>query len=290
MRCDEAKNLIQLYMDDELDPCNTLQVQRHLEDCSSCSHLLETFMLQDRLLREAARSETASGDHLRRRILDAIRDQRPKAGWLSGWRRAAAVLILIGTGSLIALRIMLPANGTDVYAAAISDHRFCSKRTDVTLTQKELDQLMGSLVHLKRAPDLSSLGYTALRGRSCKLYCDVKKAEAQFLHLVFYGSGREPLSIFLAQHPSKLVDGEVGILPKGDNNVALIPGPTFDMIVVSPLDQKQTWAVVQTITEQLQSGQLTNRPEDSTHAGALLSPRRAPFGHKRLFGDLMPGR
>jgi hypothetical protein len=253
MRCDEAKNLIQLYMDSELDSCNTLQVQRHLEDCPSCSHLLEALLLQDRLLKEAASSETANGDRLRRRILEAIRNQRPQVGWLSGWRRAAAILILIGAGSLAALHIMLPANGRDVYAAAISDHLRCSGRTDPALTDSELDQLMRSLVHLKEAPDLSPLGYTALRGRPCKLYCSVKKAEAQFLHLIFYGPGREPLSIFLAQHPSKLVDGEAKILPKGNDNVALIPGQTLDMIVVSPLDQEQTWAVIRTITEQLQS-------------------------------------
>lgn len=259
MRCDEAKNLIQLYMDNELDPCNTLEVQRHLENCPPCSHLLETFMLQDRLLSEAARSERINSDHLRRQILDAIRDQKPKSGWLSGWRRAAAIIILIGIGSLIALRTILPADG-DVYAAAISDHRSCSKRTDMTLAQGEkLDQLIGSLVDLKGAPDLSAFGYTWLRGRSCKLYCKVKKAEAQFLHLVFYGPGREPLSVFLARHPSKLVDGEAKLLLRDNSNVALIPGPKVDLIVVSPLDREQTSSIVRAITEQLQSGQLVSR-------------------------------
>jgi anti-sigma factor RsiW len=75
MNCSEVREIIQLYMDNELGSRDTLNVQRHLEACSACSHVLDMFLKQDRLLRQEARAHELDSHQLRERILVAIRGQ-----------------------------------------------------------------------------------------------------------------------------------------------------------------------------------------------------------------------
>src|SRR3954469_9373442 len=38
MNCEAAQTLVDAYIDGELDPAGRLEIERHLEDCASCSH------------------------------------------------------------------------------------------------------------------------------------------------------------------------------------------------------------------------------------------------------------
>ena len=75
MNCSEVKKIVQLYLDNELDACKTLEAQDHLESCPSCLSLLEAYSKQDQLLRECASAQTIDVGRLRESVRAAIRTE-----------------------------------------------------------------------------------------------------------------------------------------------------------------------------------------------------------------------
>lgn len=113
MNCDQARQLLPAYLDDELDLATALQVEAHLPDCSKCRDELEAARTVGRAVAQAAPYYPAPSA-LRARLQEAIRaDSRdvepaPKARELtSWWRRSmalsslAAVLVLACATALI---------------------------------------------------------------------------------------------------------------------------------------------------------------------------------------------
>ncbi|MGH9831028.1 MAG: anti-sigma factor family protein, partial [Blastocatellia bacterium] len=136
MNCSEVKKLIQLYMDNELEARDTLEVQRHLEACSSCNRALQVLTDQDEKLRTAARAETVGSVILRDKVVQAIRQaERPIAvkrraplgglvGSVSVLARVAAIVLVAGLSVLILLESgILHGAQNAVYADAIRDHQ-----------------------------------------------------------------------------------------------------------------------------------------------------------------------
>src|SRR5262249_2954798 len=99
MTCREVKELIYLYMDNELDARGTLEVQRRLDTCSVCVRVLTGMIEQDRAFREAARAEAVDSTRLRRLIIEEVK-RRPRLAFpvaprLSSWKRVAAVAAMV---------------------------------------------------------------------------------------------------------------------------------------------------------------------------------------------------
>src|SRR5436190_20577164 len=105
MNCSEAKELIQIYMDNELDARNTLEVQHHLDACSGCQNLLDYFIKQDQTLQTFVKSQIQDTASLREAILSEIRREPVSSDstqiasikrWLQSttFRRIAAVLVI----------------------------------------------------------------------------------------------------------------------------------------------------------------------------------------------------
>src|SRR5262249_16449141 len=127
MTCREVKELIYLYMDNELDARGTLEVQRHLDSCAVCVRSLTGMIEQDRALREASRAEVVDNTRLRQLIIEEIK-KRPKLAFpvvprLSAWKRVAAVAAVVVFVVAITLAIVV-LNGRvpKVYADAVYDH------------------------------------------------------------------------------------------------------------------------------------------------------------------------
>ena len=133
MNCEEAKELIQLYLDDELDARSTLSIQQHLKSCTACSNSFRSFATQDQRLKQAANEEALDSSRLRERILDSIKHQTPRSRSYPRWlthpaiRRAAATVALLLVVSFLLLRGgLFPHVDQQVYAAAASDHIRCT--------------------------------------------------------------------------------------------------------------------------------------------------------------------
>jgi anti-sigma factor RsiW len=253
MNCGEVKVLIQLYMDSELDARSTLEAQRHLESCASCSRLLDALEEQDRLLKEAARAAAPPSARVRARVLDAIRDESsaaPTRWWrLPSWRRVAAVAALLLITTLAALRGgWAPGVNEKVYAAVALDHAaHCSAdmMMGATTDPEELNRLAASYGHVRAIPDLLAFGYGDPRGRVCKIN------EVEFLHLTYYHPTERPLSIFLRPHASDGIGEKLTALNQDRFSVVSISSSVTDLFVVSSFDERRTAAIADAVAKQL---------------------------------------
>ena len=259
MNCDEVREIIQLYLDDELEGRDTLNVQRHLEACSACSHLLDSFLEQDRMLKEQARVENVESNKVRERILNAIRVEFSQsrrrwnvlASWRYGgpWRRIAAIAVLSTVAGVLLLRSGPPqVPGQSVYAAVVSDHAdHCSADSPVGAIRNgdELDHLSAVYGKLRRTPNLLAFGYRDPAGRTCKVNGTV------FLHLVYYCSDQPPISMFLRPHSPGLAADSLIMLHKAQYMVTSLSKSGVDLLVVTPVGYEQGSEIAQTIASQL---------------------------------------
>ncbi len=262
MNCGEAKELIQLYLDNELDARSTLAVQQHLDSCSACSRQLNALMVQDQTLKQAARAEIVDSARVRAKILNAIaqepQEERPQrttnwapARWFkkAAWQRIAAAAVLALAATLLALRggWMLGA-GDAVHAAVAADHSaHCS--ADVMMgavtDPDELRRLVTTAAKVKTFPDLSAFGYGNPRGRVCKV------SEVEFMHLVYYHASQPPISLFLRPHDSSLVAERLTAMRSRSFNVVSISQGGADLLVVSSLTEEQTSSITRAIAARL---------------------------------------
>lgn len=261
MNCGETRELIQLYLDNELDARSTLTVQQHLDSCAACSRQLDAFLLQDQTLKQAARAEMADVSCVRAGILSAIAREaqaitpRRAGNWLpsrwlkmAAWQRVATAAVLVLAVTLLALRGgWMPGINTTVYAAVAADHAaHCS--ADVLMGAAtgpdELARLVTATARLKAVPDLSAFGYGNPRGR----VCEVNKVE--LLHLVYYHASQPPISLFLRPRNSNLITERLTALHSGNFNVVSVSQGGMDMLVVSSLTQNQTSSITRTLAAQ----------------------------------------
>jgi len=73
MNCEETTNLMDAYVDGELDPITSLQVERHLRECSKCEQVYEVDTAVAHAVSQAAPYYRAPTE-LRERIHSALRD------------------------------------------------------------------------------------------------------------------------------------------------------------------------------------------------------------------------
>jgi anti-sigma factor RsiW len=262
MNCGETKELIQLYMDSELDARSTLAVQQHLDSCSACSRQLNTLLLQDQALKGAARAEIVDSARVRAEILDAIaqegqaEDRRRTTIWIpsrwlkrAGWQRIAAAAVLALAVTLLALRGgLVPGVNEAVYAAVAADHAaHCSAQVmmGAVIDPDELRRLVTTSAKVKAVPDLSAFGYGNPRGRICRL------SEVEFLHLVYYHPTQPPISLFLRLHDSSLIAERMTTMHFENFNVASVSQDGVDLLVVSSLAEGQTISIARAVASVL---------------------------------------
>ncbi len=197
MECREVKELIQIFMDNELATHETLVVQWHLEACARCTHELEAYIEQDRLWKECLGETTVDSRKLQENIYADLQSNRrvgglPRLTRLPMARIAAAIILAIGLAFF--LTPYFSSWGTDaVYAAAVSDHtEHCdAEMMGAALPKAELDGLIKRYINQASAPDLSAFGYTVQRARPCTV------DGFDFLHIVYYHQTATPISLFV---------------------------------------------------------------------------------------------
>ncbi len=258
MNCVDARELIQLYMDDELSSREALDVQHHIDSCSACASLLSYFTRQDETLRLYARSETSDYNGLREQIVKDIRNQSaatPNRGWWLGLtqspvlRRVAAVLIV---ALVIGFFLLRGSINPKVYADAVedhSDHCTLDKLDSYRVTVRDLNKLNELAVNnskLAKMPDLSAFGYANPRAVMCTLN------GKRLLHLVFQSDEHKPLSVFMGLHDKKIIEDEMTTLTRGECNIASMSKDGTDLLVVSFLDESKTVTIAKAIAAQLQ--------------------------------------
>jgi anti-sigma factor RsiW len=108
VNCKEAQQLIDGYIDGELDLVRSMEVERHLEDCGSCHQAVKSH----RELKSAIRSSSLRFDAPRgmdKRILAAARKECKAAVEKAGrpwWRLPIPATLAFGAASLVLLAFL----------------------------------------------------------------------------------------------------------------------------------------------------------------------------------------
>jgi anti-sigma factor RsiW len=254
MYCEEVKGLIQLYLDDELDARSTLHIQQHLESCTVCLYLLNSFIKQDQRLRQAAHEETIDSSRLRERILAAT---ALKATWYQrspNWltlpviKRTAAVLAILLALSFLLLRgNLFPYVNQQVYAAAASDHTRCitgASRGEI-INMDELKEFVARFGKMKSIPNLTAFGY----GPPHAILCRIKGEK--FLHLIFYHPEGRPLSLYMRPRTSELIAPSPTSLKLEEYGIFSTSLAGVDLLIVSSLDEARASLIAQAIAQQI---------------------------------------
>ena len=102
MNCQDSKSQLQAYLDGELDLTRSLEMEKHLRECSACSQALNSLrLLQESLRNESLRFQPTAG--LEKRVRSALRresDSRAptfRARWLIPALTAAALVIVFAS-------------------------------------------------------------------------------------------------------------------------------------------------------------------------------------------------
>jgi anti-sigma factor RsiW len=254
MYCEEVKELIQFYLDDELDASSALGVQQHVESCTVCLYLLNSFIEQDQRLRQAAREEIIDSSRLRERILAAT---ALKATWYQrspDWltlpsirRTAAALAILLALSFLLLRGNLFPYVDQQVYAAAASDHIRCitgaSKGEIIDMDERK--QFVTEFGKMKEIPNLTAFGYGAPHAILCRI-----KGE-KYLHLIFYHPEVPPLSLYMRRSTSELIAQSPISLKFEEYGIFSTSVAGVDLLIISALDEAGASLIAQAIARQI---------------------------------------
>ncbi len=133
MSCDDARPLVALYHDGELDPVRALEVEHHLRDCADCRGSLENLCA----LRQATASAYFSAPpDLHDHLLTAIREAEPTANVIQLPRRSRSWLT---TGLALAAAVVL-----GFFLGRMLEHPTSNRALLAQLTDSHLRSLMGT--------------------------------------------------------------------------------------------------------------------------------------------------
>jgi anti-sigma factor RsiW len=254
MNCKEVQELIQLFLDSELDPRNTLDVQMHLETCFSCTRQFDAYAEQDSLLKERIKTQTVDSRRLLENIYQVMQEEpvaaKPRWFAFDGWKRIAAIIIFAFLITFFALQSFLPGGNSKVYADVVADHaNHCSMEAmmGVGSDSAEFKNLVRQYGGIANVPDLSTFGYSSPQARPC--FID----GLDFLHIAFYSPDAKPISLFLRPHKPGLITDHLTLFQKSDFRVAALSPAGVDLIVVTSGNEQQAREVAEFINNRLQS-------------------------------------
>jgi anti-sigma factor RsiW len=176
MTCDEARQFLHAYVDDELDIATALEVEGHLPGCPVCRKELEAARAVGRAVAQATIYFPASSElrhRLRREMRSEIAERTNERVRIAWWKRpmafsglAAAVLLV--AGSLI---LFLPSGASNGQIDELVGSHVRSLEANHLLDVESTDQhtvkpwFAGKLDYSPPVLDLSAEGFPLIGGR-----------------------------------------------------------------------------------------------------------------------------
>jgi hypothetical protein len=86
MKCEEARNLMGEYCDNELAPEKRVEVENHIEGCASCQEAFSEYQQMFKLL-------SGLRPHVDKHVMDSVKKNAPKSRAVK-WRRTASAIAM----------------------------------------------------------------------------------------------------------------------------------------------------------------------------------------------------
>jgi anti-sigma factor RsiW len=176
LHCDEARELLDARLDDELPPDEKREVDAHLASCATCAREFAELSANQRLLRENLMRYSAP-DVLRARIRGALAESVkpqpvPVKTTPTWWRQVAAGLVIAIASSALTLVGVRATLSKDAAADELLESHVRSLMpghlTDVVSTEHHTVKpwFNGRVDVSPAVPNLDSLGYPLVGGRT----------------------------------------------------------------------------------------------------------------------------
>ncbi len=174
MDCEQAKILIDAYIDNELDIANSMQVEQHIRTCQSCSSAYKNYLVIQSALKDESMFFTPPPD-LKAKITASIKStEKKQTGFktsILGWRGAAAVFAVAAVILLIVILFRTPASQEEQVTEQIVNNHMRSLMPNHLTDVQNSDQhtvkpwFNGKLDFSPPVADLSTQGFTLIGGR-----------------------------------------------------------------------------------------------------------------------------
>ncbi len=204
MTCDDSRSFLHAYLDGELDAPRSVEFERHLEGCPSCTRALEAQESLRSSIRSAQLREPLPAGFekkVRRRLDESSSSSSPRSFHAWRWLAAAAVLLLVAAGSLrfaqkTRVGTELTASAADSAAAELVDAHIRALQpghlTDVTSTDQHTVKpwFNGRVAFAPPVPDFAAQDFPLVGGR-----LDV--FQGRTVAALVYGRRKHFISVFI---------------------------------------------------------------------------------------------
>jgi len=173
MTCEETQNLLDPYVDGELDWSSNLAIESHLQGCPLCSCVLASLKVLVSVMQRGAPKFKAPL-HLKSTVLSGIERANPAVRHsFVDWRwvtLAASIIVIAALSWLVATRTAKPSLETQLIGDIVSNHvrsLMADHLTDVSSsdTHNVKPWFAEKLDYSPPAKDLSVQGFPLLGGR-----------------------------------------------------------------------------------------------------------------------------